>query len=66
MTKQTYRVKSNQGFGIIEDLGTFQGTSPENALDTMAREEGYDSMAHCLADCEGDASHLIVTLEEGR
>lgn len=52
MSTTTFRVQSNQGI----DLGTFDASSAQGALDAMARDAGYESHAAACATTGEDPS----------
>ena len=53
----TYEI-TNSTSGLV--LGTYEATSPEAALDLMARDAGYNNHAHACAVTGDDGDDLLV------
>jgi len=52
----TYRIENAQG----GDLGTYTGSTPDEAIEAMARMAGYASRAEMDREVEG-GGRLVVT-----
>jgi len=52
----TYQITSSAGV----DMGTYEATTREAALDAMAREAGYADHATACRESGDDGAHLVV------
>ena len=60
MTMNTYQIRTND---LDMDFGTYQGETPEAALDAMARDVGYTSYAEACATGEMSANCRAVLVD---
>lgn len=59
-TIKTYNI-CNKVSGV--DLGNFEGATPEEARDAMARDAGYRDAAHVMDVVGGEDDIVIVEVE---
>lgn len=62
-TTKHFRIENRESGA---DLGIYQGSDEDDALDAMARDAGYDEYDHLLANVPGSSRDELVVNEVPR